>query len=554
MTAETLREDWQRRAATLGLSERRLAAALGRTAGREPTEDDWEGLFDRLAGPDGLTAQRSTFTRGEVIRTLCEAVPVGTDAEAIVEAADTFVDARAVRLLEQDAKTREARYSTPEMLAVEQRVLTTAGRLQRAGRGVATATATGRALARLPHLSDEQVAMVRRLTTDGDGVSIVIGKAGTGKTTALAAAREAWAASGLPVQGCAVARRAATQLGRDAAMPSTSISALVRGDGLERCTVLVVDEAGMIGTRTLDELLRRVEHAQGKLVLTGDPSQLPAIDAGGGMRGLAARLGHIELTDNRRQQHEWERNALHLLREGEADPALELYERHGRVSVCDRADEAFRRVVRDWHRAGVPDETVIIAHRRSDVAELNARARAVMANAGCLGTRTMVTRAGAFAAGDVVLVRRNASRLDVSNGDRGVVHAVDGGGLYVRFGDGFRFLPRDFLDSATRRGDPAVQHGYAITAYVAQGMTCRSAFVLARDDVYREWAYTAMSRGRESNRLYVVTDSGSSRDEFAPPEPRREARSMLVAALGQSQPESMASDLRPPPHDRGRGL
>ena len=234
VTAETLREDWQRRAATLGLSERRLAAALGRTAGREPTEDDSEALFDRLAGPDGLTGQRSTFTRGEVIRTLCEAVPVGTGAEAIVEAADTFVDARAVRLLEQDAKTREARYSTPEMLAVEQRVLTTAGRLQRAGRGVATATATGRALARLPHLSDEQVAMVRRLTTDGDGVSIVIGKAGTGKTTALAAAREAWAASGLPVQGCAVARRAATQLGRDAAMPSTSISALERGDGLER--------------------------------------------------------------------------------------------------------------------------------------------------------------------------------------------------------------------------------------------------------------------------------------------------------------------------------
>jgi ATP-dependent exoDNAse (exonuclease V) alpha subunit len=310
----------------------------------------------------------------------------------------------------------------------------------------------------------------------------------------------------------------------------------------------------MIGTRTLDELLRRVEHAEGKLVLTGDPSQLPTIDAGGGMRGLAARLGYIELTDNRRQQLEWERDALQLLRDGEADPALELYERHGRMSVCDRADEAFRLVVRDWHQAGAPDETVIIAHRRSDVADLNARARAVMANAGCLGPRTMDSRAGAFAVGDVVLVRRNASRLDVSNGDRGVVHAVDGGGLYVRFGERFRFLPRDFLDSTTRRGDPAVQHGYAITAYVAQGMTCRSAFVLARDDVYREWAYTAMSRGRESNRLYVVTDGGSSRDEFAPPEPRREARSRLVASLGQSRPESMASDLRPPPHDRGRGL
>jgi ATP-dependent exoDNAse (exonuclease V) alpha subunit len=361
--------------------------------------------------------------------------------------------------------------------------------------------------------------------------------------------------AGARLCGGATCRNTARTRRRDALYEHRGAAA---GDGLARCTVLVVDEAGIIGTRTLDELLRRVEHAQGKLVLTGNPSQLPAIDAGGGMRGLAARLGHIELTNNRRQQLEWERDALRLLRDGEAGPALELYECHGRVSVCDRADEAFRLVVRDWHRAGSPDENVIIAHRRSDVAELNARARAVMANAGRLGPRAMVTRAGAFAAGDVVVVRRNASRLDVSNGDRGVVHAVDGGGLYVRFGDSFRFLQRDFLDSTTRRGDPAVQHGYAITAYVAQGMTCRSAFVLARDDdVYREWAYTAMSRGRESNRLYVVAQSASWRDEIAPTEPRRSARSELIAALGRSQPETMASDLgdiqqRRPELDLGR--
>jgi ATP-dependent exoDNAse (exonuclease V) alpha subunit len=270
---------------------------------------------------------------------------------------------------------------------------------------------------------------------------------------------------------------------------------------------------------------------------------------------LATRLGYIELQDNRRQHHVWERDALELLRDGRATPALELYERHGRISVSEHEEDAFRCLVADWLAAGDPEATAMIAHRRRDVAELNGRARAVMSQAGRLGATTIDTADGTFAAGDVVLVRRNALRLDVRNGERGVVHAVDRSGLYVRFGDHFRVLPREFLNSKTPQGDPAVQHGYAITAYAAQGMTCQSAFVLARDDLYREWAYTAMSRGRDSNRLYVIAQTTRSRDEIAPAEPIRDARDALIAALGRSQHETMASDLgRGRREDRDLGL
>lgn len=555
VTAESLREDWRRRAMVLGLSESRIAGLLGRDTPAALSETTWQELFDRLAAPTGLTEQRSSFTSDDVIRALCERVPTGTEAAAIVEAADVFLDTRAVQLLNAETSAPGPQYSTPELLAVEQRVVTTALDLRAAGRGVATPAATERALGRAPQLSDEQETMVRRLTSAGDGVTVVIGKAGAGKTTALVAAREAWEATGFPVQGCAVARRAAHQLGVDSGMPSTSIAALLRRGDLDPSTVLVVDEAGMLGTRVLDELLCRVERARGKLVLTGDPTQLPAIAAGGGLRGLATRLGYIELKDNRRQHHVWERDALDLLRDGRAVPALELYERHGRISVSEREEDAFRGLVADWHAAGDPEATAIIAHRRSDVAELNGRARAVMSQAGRLGPTTMATIAGTFAAGDVVLVRRNVLRLDVRNGERGVVQAVDRDGLYVRFGDHFRALPREFLDSKTPQGDPAVQHGYAITAYAAQGMTCESAFVLARDDLYREWAYTAMSRGRDSNRLYVIAQTTRSRDEIAPAEPIRDAREALIAALGRSRHETMASDLdRRPRQDRDLGL
>ena len=546
VAAETLADEWQRRAAEHGLTQRRIAALLHRRGPAEMNPRDWEPLFDLLAGPEGLTRETSAFGRGDVIRALCGIAPADIGAPAITGAAHAFLERRAVRLLERDSTHPEPHYSTPEMLAVERRVLTTALNLGGASRGIAMTRVVDLALERAPHLSDEQAAMVRGLTTTGDGVVVVIGKAGAGKTTALAVARDAWEASGVPVRGCAVGRRAATQLDCDAGIRSTSVAAVLVRDELEQGTVLVVDEAGMLGTRALDQLLQRVNRVAGKLVLMGDPEQLPAIDAGGGLRGIAARIGHIELTENRRQESEWERAALDLLRQGEIEPALERYDEHGRVTLGGRDEEVVAQLMRDWRAAGDPLGSVIIAHRRRDVAELNARARAFMAGTGRLGERAMTARGGSFSAGDVILVRKNASRLAVSNGDRGVVCAIDASGVHVRMDQGYRFLPREFLDATSRSGHPAVELGYAITAYVAQGLTCRRSFVFARDDLYREWAYTAMSRGRASNRLYLIDSDDPARHEIAPAEPDRHPRRALVAGLTRSQRESMATDLVEP--------
>src|SRR5919202_3104074 len=191
---------------------------------------------------------------------------------------------------------------------------------------------------------------VRFRTRDGDAVAVVIGPAGTGKTYALAAAREAWAASGVPVVGAAVAWRAARGLEEGSGIPSTSVAALLerlRHDRLPRGAVLVVDEAGMVPTRQVFELLERVHSAGGKLVLVGDDQQLPEIDAGGAFRGLRARLPVIELRENRRQEAAWEREALALLRDGHGDVALEHYERHGRIRSGDGSAIREQLVV-DW--------------------------------------------------------------------------------------------------------------------------------------------------------------------------------------------------------------
>ena len=266
--------------------------------------------------------------------------------------------------------------------------------------------------------------MVRRLVLDGDGVAVVIGQAGTGKTFALAAARQAWEGSGYRVVGAALARRAAIELEDGAGIESTSIAALLEDlrrrpwRALPRRSVLVIDEAGMVPTRALAEIVDHVERCGAKLVLVGDDRQLPEIGAGGTFGALARQLPAIELRENRRQLAAWEREALALLREGDADGAVRRYAAHGRIVLDPDADEVRRRLVADWWRAGDPDDAVTIAHRRRDVADLNGRAHEVMRAAGALAGPSC-GRDVRVAVGDRVLLRRNDRRLGVVNGDRG---------------------------------------------------------------------------------------------------------------------------------------
>jgi ATP-dependent exoDNAse (exonuclease V) alpha subunit len=156
---------------------------------------------------------------------------------------------------------------------------------------------------------------------------------------------------------------------------------------------VVVDEAGMLGTRDAAQLLWHVDAVEGKLVLVGDPRQLQSIAAGGLLGGLAVRLGAIELTENRRQRQMWERSALESLRSGGVESALAQYRAHGRVSFAHDREDALCRLVADWHQTGDVDGTVMLAHYRRDVAELNARGRAVTRAEGRLGTDELVVGA-----------------------------------------------------------------------------------------------------------------------------------------------------------------
>ena len=234
-----LMPEWRVRAEANGLSAAVVRRLFNRATVRELDAPTAHRVLDELASPRGLTRSWSSFSRRDVIRALCERLPVASDVTAteIERLADTFLGSdRAVPLLGPSRPATdplrlgdgrvapllrdELRFSTPELLAVEQSIVDVAVRHARLGAGLASVESVDAAIRRRPFLSAEQARMVSRLTRDGCQLVAVVGKAGTGKTTALSAAREAWVASGLPVIGVAVARRAACELQDSSGIPS----------------------------------------------------------------------------------------------------------------------------------------------------------------------------------------------------------------------------------------------------------------------------------------------------------------------------------------------
>jgi conjugative relaxase-like TrwC/TraI family protein len=590
VSQQTLRGRWRRQAEAAGFTARDLEAILGQAVSRSAAPIDQGRLIDDLAGPEGLTREASTFSRRDVLRAICERLPTGADLDEIERLADRFLraeehvipvtytdddlapvgdtirraDGRAVSV-----RVDTQRYSTHELVALETSAILAAQRRQDDGAGVVPepvldavlASHVGRSTSRAgagtaPRLAPDQQAMVRALTTSGHGVQVVNAHAGTGKTFALDAARAAWQAAGYRVLGAALAAQAAKELADGAGIESTTIARLLldledpRAPGLGPDTVLVIDEAAMVGTRQLSQLLRHAEQAGAKVALVGDTAQLPEIDCGGLFRGLLVRLGAIQLDHNRRQTQRWEREALELLRAGDPGAAIGRYWQHGRVVVGDSAPALRRQLVADWWSAAMgrtqERAPVMIAARRADVADLNGRARALMAADGRLGTQTLTVGEQEFAVGDrIVTLHNQRRRLGCLNGTRGTVTGIDqeAGALEVRADDGRTLrLPRWYL-TASRRPRRRVDYGYAVTGHKVEGMTTDRAFILGSDEIYKEWGYTALSRGSLENRLYLLVGDNPLADELdGLGQPKQDPIATIVRALGRSRAKRLAID------------
>jgi hypothetical protein len=586
---ETLVVEWRRRALEMGLTAERVTRLVRDR--REVSPVDATRLFERLASPDGLTESVSTFELPDVVKEIAAALPDGGTRDEIEALAETFLhDGQVVSLLgisstggvdepdalddaarnqmreravdEQDGRMmrrrdgslfpgvrHQRRFSTVELLGTEQRIIEHATSGIDACRWTAPGRLVEARLRRHRYLTDEQRDMVRRFATSSNAIDIGIGPAGAGKTAVMAVINQLATLTATPILGGALAGRTAAGLQAATGIPSMTLTRLIGesrdGGGLPHGAIVVIDEAGMVGTRHLAAVADLVEAASGKLILIGDDRQLPEIGAGGLFRALATRLPAAELTTNVRQRHQWERVALTELRDGSVDQAIEVYRQRGRVIIGEARDDTIERAVGDWYRhvalTGDLTSGLLIAHDNDTVTELNQRARIHVAASGRLTGPTLELGERTYGAGDRILCRTNQSRLGVLNGDLGTVTAVDQGrtSLTVRLDRDpeSRNLPTWYLEQGH------VGYGYAMTGHKAQGVTTGRTFVVVDGTTDRQWAYVAMSRGRQANTLYLADAEPAEKScTHLTHADSHDALGRVTAALNRSSTHTAAID------------
>lgn len=457
-----------------------------------------------------LTQQVSTLSEHQLKAKVIEA------AQGILDSDQALYFVTDLVKSEETIKLRDAagnkRYTSREMYGLEQSIIDNAKTRQNESHAVALQRIDD-ALNKVPTISDEQEKMVRHVTSS-EGISLVEGMAGTGKSFSLGVARDAWESEGKNVIGAALAGKAAAGIEEGAGIKSQTLHSLLfelspddQGNPPKRQLtandVLVIDEAGMVGSRQMSELLNKAAEARSKVVLVGDSRQLQPIDAGGAFRGLSKELGAAELKDIRRQKSEWHKHAVTAFADGEAGKALAAFKERDLLMTGKTHSETISKMAGQFaadKRANSSADLLMLAATRRDVALLNQAARERLADT--LAGDSVVINHSEFLQNDRILFTKNNKNLGVKNGSLGIVIGTDKdeGRIKIK-------LDSNELISFTEDDYEHVQHGYAVTTHKSQGATVDKAYVLADEQMSAsEWSYVAASRSKEDTHIFVDAD------------------------------------------------
>lgn len=448
-------------------------------------------------------------------------------------------------------------FSSQQILNAETRLLALAGR--RDGMVVGERSISLALLASLANgiqLNTGQVELVRSMTRSGDRLQLAIAPAGAGKTTAMSTLAAAWREAGGEVIGMAPSAAAAAALAEQLGGDADTLHILTHGLRTGRLpawaeqigprTLVVIDEAGMADTLTLEAVVSFVVSRGGSVRLIGDDHQLAAVEAGGVLRDLAAEHGAVRLTEVVRFSDRAEASASLALREGRPD-ALGFYLDQGRIHIGDEAsalDQAFAAWAAD-RAAGL--DSLMLAPTRELVSELNSHARAHRLAGIPPDREAMLGDGNRASVGDTVVTRRNERRLRFSesgwvrNGDRWTVIAVgrDQSLTVVNARDFQITLPAAYV-----RAD--LELGYATTIHGAQGVTVDTMHGVLSGIESRQQLYTMMTRGRLANHAYVQVVGDGDPDSLVrwesamPPTPTE----VLESVLARDEAAMSATGLR----------
>ncbi|TAV44600.1 Ti-type conjugative transfer relaxase TraA [Rhizobium leguminosarum] len=489
-----------------------------------------------------ITNEKSVFNRYDIARALHRYI--NDDPQTFQNAFAAVMASKALVELRPDSSSLrgrdgEARYSTVEMVAIEGAIATaTVAMKTRQKHGVfkryvdAAIAAQDRSIqAGNPSpgqgLSAEQRQAIEHVTGPAQ-IAVVIGFAGAGKSTMLAAARHAWEAQGYRVHGAALAGKAAEGLEQSSGIASRTLASWEyswqadRGR-LNARDVFVIDEGGMVGSRQLARFVDEVKRAGAKLVLVGDHEQLQAIGAGAPFRAIAEAVGHARLSEVRRQGTDWQKQASIDFASHRTAAGLSAYEARGSLHLKTDRAETLKAIIADYvaDRSAHPNDTrIAMAHRRIDVAAINAGIRARLQERGELAKGsnppgdkgeelTYQTNNGkrSFARGDRIVFLENDRDLAVKNGMLGEVIAVAPDAIQVRLDGKAQTQDGQRQVTVPVNRYQSFDHGYATTIHKTQGATVDRSFVLASTTMDRHLTYVAMTRHREAVQLYAGLDA-----------------------------------------------
>jgi conjugative relaxase-like TrwC/TraI family protein len=437
-------------------------------------------------------------------------------------------------------------YTSQRVLDAEQRLVATAGRRDgSAVDQVAVDLALLEMAANGTALDVGQAFLVRQMCTSGARLQLAIAPAGAGKTTAMRALTLAWTQDRGHMIGLAPSAAAAAVLAEQTGIRTDTLAKLTwslqHGDlpdwaaAVGPSTLVIIDEAGMADTLSLDSAVQFAIGRGASIRLVGDDQQLAAIGAGGVLRDIKQTHGALHLTELHRFTKPAEAAASLGLREGKPT-ALNFYLDHGRVHVGDiatTAEDAFTAWVRD-RSAGL--DAIMLAPTRELVAELNRRARDHRLNGNVPHAVVRLADGNQASVGDVIITRSNDRRLRltatdwVKNGDRWTITRIGRcGDLTVRHTRSHRTvrLPADYVHTSTGLG-------YATTIHGAQGVSADTMHGLLTGQESRQQLYTMLTRGRYANHLYLqVVGDGDPHtvirpDSIAPRTPTETLQQMIA--------------------------
>jgi Ti-type conjugative transfer relaxase TraA len=550
---EVLMKQWQAEASALGFDAGHIRELCGRAPVRDTSLEAKEAVARAV---ERLTRGQAHFTERELLRAVLEEAAGRGVWAARVEREVTEVLGRGQDIVCLGRRGSALHYTTQGTLAVERALLDAVDRSRGNSQHVLNAGTVSSVLRAHTELNPEQRRAVEHVTLEGGSIKLVAGMAGTGKSTILSSARECWEREHYRVIGAAVSGKAAEGLVQSAGIKSYTVARLIGspelsfvGDfdkqgghqhrvALDSRSVLVIDEAGMLNTRSLERLLREASRAGAKVVMVGDAKQLQPIGVGGPFKSLTERLPCASLETIVRQKDEWAREAVKEFARGQASQALRRFAAQGLLHVGKDREAAIEALLQSYAKDGLGAKEVegklIFTGTRLEAATFNARVQAARLAAGELRGDGVQHGNVLLFEGDRVLFTRNSRVLGVINGGVGTILAARGEEISVRLdGQNGRVVNVSLEEYAH------VKLAYSVTTHVGQGVTTARAWVLAGGPMTDlHLSYVQTSRAREECEIHVDrAEAGKDLEE-------------LARAMSRDRSKDLAHDLMVAPNQQ----